>query len=190
MFAAGRGISKIVNVNKPKKKPVKPPRQKVRLTFRQQLYIPCMWSSNIGCCSGIILIIGGLAVSFMGYHAKYFATTFTYKGNHSRFGNETEDYEIHINTSLKGFMDNFMYVGPLLMGFGTLLAIFACVMILETRDRVLDLMEMKKWKSYQGKATFYDLIVLEMKRKYTSRCLSKYANRMVLFGSSSGVSAL
>ena len=58
-----------------------------------------------------------------------------------------------------------MYIGPLLMGIGTFLAIVACVIVLETRDKVLDMMEAKQWKSYNKKADFYDLICLEMKEK-------------------------
>ncbi len=72
---------------------------------------------------------------------------------------------LHIDNSLKFHISNFMYIGPLLMGIGTFLAIVACVIVLETRDKVLDMMEAQQWKSNKNKADFYKLICLELRNK-------------------------
>ena len=109
-------------------------------------------------------------MSFMGYYAEYFASS----GETALIPsyNGTEEY-LHINSALKFHISNFRYIGPLFMGLGTFLAIVACVIVLETRDKVLEMMEEKQWKKYKKKADFYDLIVLEMKRKEIAACKGK-----------------
>lgn len=160
MFAAGRGISNIVGT-KAKKAPVKKVKKKSTLTLRQKLYVPCMWSSCLSCCSGFAIMFGGLAMSFMGFYAEYFATSIR---TNQTAENGTEQY-LHIDSTLQYHISNFRYIGPLFMGVGTFLSIVACVIVLETRDKVLEMMEEKQWKAYKKKVDFYDLIVLEMKRK-------------------------
>ncbi len=169
MFAAGRGISNIVGT-KAKKGPTKVRKKRSKLTLRQRMYIPCMWSSCLSCCSGFSMMFGGMAMSFMGYYAEYFASS----GETALIPsyNGTEEY-LHINSALKFHISNFRYIGPLFMGLGTFLAIVACVIVLETRDKVLEMMEEKQWKKYKKKADFYDLIVLEMKRKEIAACKGK-----------------
>ena len=108
-------------------------------------------------------------MSFMGFYAEYFATSIQ---TIQTAENGTEKY-LHINTALRYHIANFMYIGPLLMGLGTFLAIVACVIVLETRDKVLEMMEEKQWKAYKKKVDFYDLIVLEMKRKQVAACRGK-----------------
>ena len=163
MYAAGRGISgRIAGTGggpKPKTKKSKE-QEKSGLTLKQRLYVPCMWSSCLSCCSGSVLLFGGMAMSFMGYYAEFFSTKIT------TFNlNNTIHQSLHTDTALKFHINNFMYIGPLFMGIGTFLAIVACVIVLETRDKVLDMMEAKQWQSYQKKADFYDLICLELKKK-------------------------
>ena len=163
MYAAGRGISnRIIGTGKkPKTKTTKPKeKQSSALSLRQRLYVPCMWSSCLSCCFGALLLFGGLAMSFMGYYAEFFASRIK-----TMDVNSTVHQSVHIDSTLKFHISNFMYIGPLLMGIGTFLAIVACVIVLETRDKVLDMMEAKQWKSYNKKADFYDLICLEMKEK-------------------------
>ena len=168
MFAAGRGISNIVG-GKSKKVPIKKPKKKSTLTLRQRLYVPCMWSSCVSCCSGFVIMFGGLAMSFMGFYAEFFATSVQ---TSQSAANGTEKY-LHIDPALRYHIANFRYIGPLLMGLGTFLAIVACVIVLETRDKVLEMMEEKQWKAYKKKVDFYDLIVLEMKRKQIAACGGK-----------------
>ncbi len=160
MYAAGRGISNrlVGTTRKQKKKKTKEKDQKSALTLRQRLYVPCMWSSCLSCCFGSLIMFGGMVMSFMGYYAEFFATSIQ-----TVTVNNTVHQTLHINSALKFHIQNFMYIGPLLMGVGTFLAIVACVIVLETRDKVLDMMEAKMWKN--KKADFYDLICLEMKRK-------------------------
>ncbi len=103
-------------------------------------------------------------MSFMGYYAEYFATS-TSK-NPNRSFNETDEI-VHVNTALRFHISNLRYIGPLFMGIGSFLTIVACVIVFETRDKVIQMMEGSQWKAYkkENRVDFYDLIVLEMKRK-------------------------
>ena len=171
MYAAGRGISGRIagTAKRPKARKPKSKEEHSGLTLKQRLYVPCMWSSCLSCCSGSLLLFGGMAMSFMGYYAEFFATKIN-----TATVNDTIHQSLHIDAALKFHISNFMYVGPLFMGMGTFLAIVACVIVLETRDKVLDMMEAKQWKSYEKKADFYDLICLEMKKKEIQEFYGKY----------------
>ena len=99
-------------------------------------------------------------MSFMGYYAELFATSL----KETTVNNIT--HETHqINDNLKFHIGNFRFAGPLFMGIGTFLSIVACVVVLETRDKVLEMMEERQWKDYKKKPSFYELIVVEMKKR-------------------------
>ncbi len=174
MFAAGRGISHIIGT-KPKKTAEKK-KKKSELTLRQRLYVPCMWSSCCSCCSGLVLFLGGAVMSFMGYYAEVFATSFRSVTTY----NETMEAYV-VNQSLKYHISNFRFAGPLFMGVGTFLSIIACVVVLETRDKVLEMMEDRQWKNYKKRPNFYDLIVVEMKNKEIQKYKSTYGFLVVLW---------
>ena len=99
-------------------------------------------------------------MSFMGYYAELFATSL----RTTTVNNVTHE-AYQVNGNLKFHISNFRFAGPLFMGIGTFLAIVACVVVLETRDKVLEMMEERQWKDYKKKPNFYELIVVEMKKK-------------------------
>ncbi len=96
----------------------------------------------------------------VGYYAEYFATTTTMQ----RTVNGTE-IVISRNSSMQFHIKNLTFVGPIFMGIGAFMIVVACVVVFETRDKVLDILEEQKRTAAKRRPDFYDLIVAQMKKK-------------------------
>ena len=96
----------------------------------------------------------------VGYYAEYFATTETV----SNTSNGT-DIVITKDSSMQFHIKNLTFVGPIFMGIGAFIIVVACVVVFETRDKVLDLIEEQQRTAAKKKPDFYDLIVAQMKKK-------------------------
>ena len=96
----------------------------------------------------------------VGYYAEYFATTKT-------VFNTTNGTEVFISrdTRMQFHIKNLTFVGPIFMGIGAFIIVVACVVVFETRDKVLDIMEEQKRTAAKKRPDFYDLIVAQMKKK-------------------------
>ena len=96
----------------------------------------------------------------VGYYAEYFATTETI----STTVNGT-DIVIIKDSSMQFHIKNLTFVGPIFMGIGAFIIVVACVVVFETRDKLLDIMEEQQRTAAKKKPDFYDLIVAQMKKK-------------------------
>ena len=164
MFAASRGISsRIVGAGKRSKDGPNGghrKRKRRKMTLKQRMYLPFMWSTCVGTFLGFIVLCGGTAMCVVGYFAEYFATTETV----SNTSNGT-DIVITKDSSMQFHIKNLTFVGPIFMGIGAFIIVVACVVVFETRDKVLDLMEEQQRTAAKKKPDFYDLIVAQMKKK-------------------------
>ena len=164
MFAASRGISsRIVGAGRRNKEgPNNGHRKRKRrkMTMKQRLYLPFMWSTCLGTFLGFLVLCGGTAMCVVGYYAEYFATTETI----STTVNGT-DIVIIKDSSMQFHIKNLTFVGPIFMGIGAFIIVVACVVVFETRDKLLDIMEEQQRTAAKKKPDFYDLIVAQMKKK-------------------------
>ena len=69
----------------------------------------------------------------------------------------------------------FIYVGPVIMSFGSFAIVFACVIVCETRDRVLDLLE-KRTKQLEN------MVIKDMKEKVMEKGDTENLNHCENFG--------
>ena len=152
MFAASRGISGIAGVTKKTEH-----RPKEKLPLRERLYIPCMWSTCGGCFIGLLIFCAGTALVVVAYFAEYFSSTVTTEHRHNSTVIVTNR-----NAALKFFLHALSYIGPVIMGVGAFLVIMIGVVVCETRDKVLDLMQkQRKGKEVKKNPDLYKLILEE-----------------------------
>ena len=160
MFAAGRGISTgIIGVKKTKKKP-----KRTDLTLRERLYLPFMWTTCVTCFLGLILLSGGIAMVVIGYFAKHFSAVILLPQLPS---NNTQNHtDVFISDpKLQGILKSLCYFGPPIMAIGAFVIILSCVVVCETRDKVLDLVKDQRQEIMKTRPDFYDLIQREIRRR-------------------------
>ena len=164
MFAASRGISsRIVGAGRRSKDGPNGghrKRKRRKMTLKQRMYLPFMWSTCLGTFLGFLVLCGGTAMCVVGYYAEYFATTETV----STTVNGTDTVIIK-DSSMQFHIKNLTFVGPIFMGIGAFIIVVACVVVFETRDKLLDIMEEQQRTAAKKKPDFYDLIVAQMKKK-------------------------
>ena len=152
MFAASRGISGIAGVTKKTGH-----RPKESLPLRERLYIPCMWSTCGGCFVGLVIFCGGTALVVVAYFADHFSSSVIIEHHHN-----TTVIVTNSNSTLKFFLHALSYIGPIIMGIGAFLVIMIVVVVCETRDKVLDLMQkQRKGKDVKKNPDLYKLIMEE-----------------------------
>lgn len=98
-----------------------------------------MWPALLMTLVGLLLIGGGVAICTAGYYLTYST------------GNITDYSEI---TQLLSSVDNgtstnietklLIYFGPILMSFGVFSIVISCVIVCETRDAIIHIMETEK----------------------------------------------
>ena len=164
MFAASRGISsRIVGAGRRNKEgPNNGHRKRKRrkMTLKQRMYLPFMWSTCLGTFLGFLVLCGGTAMCVVGYYSEYFATSETI----STTVNGT-DIVIIKDSTMQFHIRNLTFVGPIFMGIGAFIIVVACVVVFETRDKLLDIMEEQQRTAAKKRPDFYDLIVAQMKKK-------------------------
>ena len=141
--------------------------RKVTLSLRQRLYIPFMWSTCGSCLVGFFILFSGTVMCMAGYFPKYFnelETVETVKiiGNTTHIIlNDVIVNEPAISVQLR----KFKYFGPMLMGLGIFIIVVTFVVVLEARDKIMEI-RMEQEKSVRLMTPdFYDLIVSDMIRK-------------------------
>src|SRR6218665_2561012 len=102
-------------------------------------FVPFMWPALLMTLVGLLLIGGGVAICTAGYYLTYST------------GNITDYSEI---TQLLSSVDNgtstnietklLIYFGPILMSFGVFSIVISCVIVCETRDAIIHIMETEK----------------------------------------------
>ena len=157
MFAASRGISvRIAGVKA--KEEVKAKKRKVPI--KERLYVPCMCTTCGGCLLGFFILCAGSVMVITAYFAK-----FLYPKEVIKVQNNQTDSAIVNNFSFVLHLKSFSYIGPPFMAVGAFIMILTCVVVCETRDKVLDLMHGQRRSDMKKRPDFYELIMMEIKQR-------------------------
>lgn len=119
----------------------RPRKKRRKFTF----YVPFMWPAMALTLGGAVLIVGGVTMCIYGYFADSEAQRHAYweeKEEEERMttADDTSVLYPYYNYSLR----YLIYVGPVLMAIGCFLIVIASVVVCETRDRILDILERQK----------------------------------------------
>lgn len=92
----------------------------------------------------------------VGYYADHFGTTFIDNGTDVIVGSK-DNHKIH-------HISNLTYVGPIFMGLGVFIVVVACVVVFETRDKIIQDALSNHSSTKPRKPDFYDKIIDEFKK--------------------------
>ncbi|XP_005175275.1 uncharacterized protein LOC101891209 [Musca domestica] len=92
---------------------------------RGKMSSKCLWHACRALILGVTLLLLGAGMATLGYYADYLSIGSELRGNAT----------VRVKNDLKGFhLNNFSYVGPIVMGFGGFIVVASCVMTFEARD--------------------------------------------------------
>ena len=119
-------------------------KKKEKRKFR--CYIPCLWQAMVAAGAGLFVVLVGTGMCVIGYYTGYDNfLSIDLDSNPELDDNDTLTVEADNTTViLGGHLKFFTYVGPVLMSFGCFTLVFSCVVVCETRDKVLELMDERK----------------------------------------------
>ena len=122
-------------------------------------WLPFMWRPCLGGLVGLLVFLGGVAMSVVGFYSKKLST--------SQANNGTHTYDV-INNNKRFHVNNLTYLGPVIMGCGCFVMVVACVVVCEARDRQVrqKIEEMKKKREARRdkKTSLYDTILAHVRR--------------------------
>ena len=138
-------------------------------------YMPFMWSALAMSFFGITVIVTGTAMCVAGWYLGHFGADELITKTVVQSSNGTA--VIGQPASLLGISVDMpparglAYAGPVVMSFGCFAVVFACVVVCETRDRVLETMDERVRRGLPARppggidANFYTLVVEFRKRR-------------------------
>nr|XP_016933122.2 nucleosome-remodeling factor subunit BPTF [Drosophila suzukii] len=92
---------------------------------RGKMSSKCLWHACRALILGLTLMLLGAGMATLGYYADHLSMGSELRGN----------VTVRVKNDLKGFhLNNFAYVGPIVMGFGGFIVVASCVMTFEARD--------------------------------------------------------
>lgn len=92
---------------------------------RGKMSSKCLWHACRALILGLTLMLVGAGMATLGYYADHLSMGSELRGN----------VTVRVKNDLKGFhLNNFSYVGPIVMGFGGFIVVASCVMTFEARD--------------------------------------------------------
>ncbi|XP_068142101.1 uncharacterized protein [Drosophila tropicalis] len=92
---------------------------------RGKMSSKCLWHACRALILGVTLMLLGAGMATLGYYADHLSMGSELRGN----------VTVRVKNDLKGFhLNNFAYVGPIVMGFGGFIVVASCVMTFEARD--------------------------------------------------------
>ena len=133
-------------------------------------WVPFMWKPCVAGFVGLFVLLGGTAMSVLGYYARDLAT--------ERVSNGTHAYHT-VNDNKRISIGLLTYIGPVVMGFGCFTIVVACVVVCEQRDKEIRVKieerKKKKLEKKEKKHDFYDAIVERLKKSkvYNARMLKE-----------------
>ena len=147
-------------------------RKEKRRKFR--CYLPFMWSAFAMSFLGITIIVTGTAMCVAGWYLGHFGDD-AFRPEPSS-GSQNASYVGETSAVVGVLVDipparGLAYAGPVVMSFGCFAVVFACVVVCETRDRVLETMEDRIRRGLPARppggiqADFYALVVEVRKRR-------------------------
>ncbi len=162
MFAASRGISSRIVGSTRRKNVDAEEKQKRKVPLRQRLYVPCMWPTCASCLFGLIIFAAGFTMVVLGYLAECFSQR---ENNDSPANNTLNSVIFDDPSCLHYHLRKLSYIGPLIMAIGAFGIIVSCVVVCETRDKVLELSDAEGRTLIKKRPNFYELILMELRRQ-------------------------
>ena len=136
-------------------------RRKKKQKEKFRCYVPFMWPTCAAVSVGSIILAAGVLMCVVGYFSSEDSTRKDRGGaNDTAAWNSTETGDSHLG--------GLTFVGPVFMGFGCFIIVVACVVVCETRDKMLKLITEaeKKKQKVTTKPDFYDLVIKQFKNKH------------------------
>lgn len=177
MFTAGR-ILRNLNRGDPNAGPVnsvlipQPRKMKDRRKFR--CYVPFVWQALMATCIGFLVILIGIALCVVGYYADHIQsltaprrldniTSALSLASREKYGPEGKAAdegtsgrgggESGAGTTGYNYLRCMIYIGPALMSCGSFAIVFSCVVVCETRDKLLEFMDEREKSNLPRKAS-------------------------------------
>ena len=142
----------------------RPRKRKEKEKFR--CYVPCMWPTTVALLLGFLVMGCGVIMCVTGY----FNGRFSPLEDNSNFTTiappttvaTTEPTLVKITS-----MQILVYLGPVLMGMGCFTVVVSCVVVCETRDKMVRIINenSRKNQKHTTKPDFYDLVIRQYKDK-------------------------
>ena len=123
-------------------------------------FIPFMWSSCVSILVGTMVLLGGTAMCVSGYYAGYFSRTQLGMNGTEPVYRRDERAHYHIK--------NLTFAGPVFMGIGCFVIVVACVVVCETRDKLLKERADAERMQSQNKPNFYDMMINQLTLRESS----------------------
>ncbi len=145
----------------------RPKKKKPKEKFK--CYIPFMWPACVALGVGTVVLAGGTALAVTGYFAHDFGNDTMLNSSLVAGWPAPEDRDTRHSLSY------LIYVGPITMGFGCITIVIACVVVCETRDKMLRIMaeNKRRGRKTRTKPDFYDLVIKNFKRRAYPRVGAK-----------------
>lgn len=119
----------------------RPRKKRRKFTF----YVPFMWPAMALTLGGAVMIVGGVTMCIYGYFADSETQRHAYWERQEEERMTTADDDTSVQYPYYNYSLRYLiYVGPVLMAIGCFLIVIASVVVCETRDRILDILERQK----------------------------------------------
>lgn len=149
-----------------------PTRQRPKEKRKFRCYMPFMWSALALSFFGLTVIVTGTAMCVAGWYLGHFGADDLLPTSVIGSPNATaaEGQVLGISVEIPPAR-GLAYAGPVVMSFGCFAVVFACVVVCETRDRVLETMDDRVRRGLPARppggidADFYTLVVEFRKRR-------------------------
>jgi len=147
-------------------------RQRPKEKRKFRCYMPFMWSALALSFFGLTVIVTGTAMCVAGWYLGHFGADDLLPTSVIGSPNATaaEGQVLGISVEIPPAR-GLAYAGPVVMSFGCFAVVFACVVVCETRDRVLETMDDRVRRGLPARppggidADFYTLVVEFRKRR-------------------------
>ena len=159
-------VKKEAQLEKRQRKQRNIPKRKRRVKDTKKalrFFIPFMWGTCIGVFVGLIILGSGAAMCATGYYAEFFSK--------AEVSNGTHVMEVRRDHRKIYHMSTLTILGPVLMGIGCFVIVVACVVVFETRDKIVSEVIAHSVSNASKKHDFYDVIISKVKQQtITEQC--------------------
>ena len=128
--------------------------------------MPFVWQALTAACIGLVVVLVGVGLCIIGYHADRLMSIMhddtplqpRHLNNYNDYDNNSEVNGTEtVWAQLAGtyiHLKYLIYLGPALMSCGSFAIVFSCVVVCETRDKALQLIEQREQAGIHGAKAF------------------------------------
>src|SRR6218665_2537964 len=173
MFTAGRILR---NLNRGDAGPVNSvlisqPKKRMKDKRKFRCYVPFVWQALMATCVGFFVMLIGITLCVVGYYADHIQSltaprrldnvTSTLSLVREKYATEGKTEE-GAGSGARGesaagsgynYLKCMIYIGPALMSCGSFAIVFSCVVVCETRDKLLEFMDEREKANLPRKAS-------------------------------------